>query len=176
MSYLSGPYETILEWCKLDEWFNLSPAYESGLLAGVSITVIGILAALLLRFILTGSKKEKGIHIAGEKGEMTITLNAVREFVKRTLQEVQDVNLENVKLRQCRNALVLSMQISVTPEAQLVQLRDNIQDRIVANAERYLGLPMPVKVNIAVKSLESGQGKHSRRKTEEESPASETEG
>lgn len=163
MSYLSNQYKTFLEGFRLDEWLNVSQAYESGLITGVAVTLVVILLILLVRRILSKSDKNKGVRVAGEKGEMFITLNAFREFVKRTLKEVSDVKLEHVKLRQYRNSLALKIYISATPEAQLVQLRDDIQERMITKAESHLGLPMALKVNIAVKSLEASQRKQGKK-------------
>ena len=163
MNYLTKPYNSFLEWLQLDKWLQKSEAFESGLITGIAVVLLFLLLYLLVKRRLHGPEKKKGVTISGENGDMFITLNAIREFIKRILSGFSDLRLEQVKLRQKSSSLHLIINLSATPDADLVPLRDAVQEQIVTEGANRLGLDMPLKVDISIRSLEASKRKGSKK-------------
>lgn len=169
MNALNNFYESLTEWLNLNVWLGVDKSFQLGFVAGVACILVLVLIWACIRLRLARRERCKGITITGERGDMFITLNAIREFVKRILSEFGETSLEGIKLRQRGNTLVLVVEVVVRPDVELVPLRDTMQNRIVEEAEKRLGIDRPFQVNVTVKSVEATEkqvgNKHRRQET-----------
>ncbi|MFO7821674.1 MAG: hypothetical protein R6V56_06460 [Lentisphaeria bacterium] len=165
MKILNNLYDQATEWCNLTAWFGVEPAFQSGFLAGIALLLAAILLCVIIRMRFSRRKRCKGITIAGDSGDMFITLSAIREFVKRILGEFDETSLEGIKLRQRRNTLTLIMDVAVLPDVELVPLRNAMQGRIVEEAQNQLGIDQPFQVHVTVKSVEASEKKVGAKRT-----------
>ena len=181
MQKLTEFYEGLTGWLNLSGWFGVSPEFENGFVSGAGLLLALILIWVLIRMRINRRERCREITITGERGDMVITANAVREFVKRILGEFAETSLEGIKLKQRGNTLVLVTEVIVLPDIELVPLRDAIQGRIVEEAQTRLGIDRPFRVNVVIKSVEASErkvGRQSRpssesrhKETEPEAPA-----
>mgnify|MGYP000314761086 CR=1 FL=1 len=163
MNYMIKPYNLFLEWLQIDKWLNTSQSFESGFVTGMTVVLVLLLLYVMVKRRFRGPEKNKGITVSGENGDLFITLNAIREFIKRIISGFSELHLEQVKLRQKSNSLHLVINLSATPDADLIPLRDAVQNQIVTEGSNRLGLDMPLKVDISIRSLEANKRRISKK-------------
>ena len=127
--------------------------------------LIVLLLWALVKVRLARHQRCKWISIEGERGDMFITINAIREFVKRILSDFEETSLEGIKLRQRGNSLIMNIEIAVLPDIDLVPLRDALQSRISEESLNRLGITQNLRVNIIVKSVAASEKKAGRGKS-----------
>ena len=147
----------------LAERIGVTADFNEGFVAGIALVLVLLLLYVWVRHRREHPGGSKGITVSGEQGDLFITLNAVEEFVTRILYEFDEAALEGLTLRQRHEELVLNIDISAVPEADLVPLRDALQGRIIRESQERIGLPGPIRVNVAVRSLEADREKIARR-------------
>jgi hypothetical protein len=59
--------------------------------------------------------------------------------------------------------LVLNVELAVVPDTDLVPLRDVLQQRIIRDASEKLGIQMPLRVNITVRSVQADERKIAKK-------------
>jgi len=122
-----------------------------GFLTGVSLGIIAVLLFYLLVLIIRRRRRSRGITITGEVGDLYITANAVREFVKRVMDEFGEVNLRHAILRQTGKGYFMRISIDVAPDTEVVPLVEQIRNRIIQQAAVKVGMDLPLKVNVVVR-------------------------
>ena len=147
----------------LNKYLGVESAFGYGVVAGVAGIVVLLLLVWLIRKLAGVSNKCKGITVEGDHGDLFVTVGAVREFVKRTLAEYDDASLHNIRLREIRNTLIMEVELDVHPDTDLVPLRDSIQNTILRDVSEKIGAKQSVRINLHVRSLESGGRKAAKR-------------
>ncbi|MCF7854123.1 MAG: hypothetical protein K9N51_04935 [Candidatus Pacebacteria bacterium] len=159
MSFLTVLQENLTGWFNLERWFGVTASFEDGFVTGIAVFLACMLLIWLVYRCFGRSVRCKGLSVAGENGDLFITLTAVEEFVRRIMYEFEEASLRNIGMRTHKQLLVLDVEVGVVPGTDLVPLRDVLQRRIIADASQKLGLDRPVRVNIRVRSMEANQDK-----------------
>lgn len=142
-------------WLGMGDW---EPLWR-GLVLGALVVVLIVVLAWLLRVMRRWRHRSHGIDVRGENGDLSITINAVREFVRRVLSEFHEVSLQGVSVNDKGRQITFNVELEVTPDADLMPLRDQIQQRILSGARERLGIESPMRVNLAVRSMEADSRK-----------------
>ncbi len=161
--------DKVAEWLGIAEWSD----YCQGFFFGMILVLVVSLLVRLLWPLVTGRRKFKGVVVAGSAGNLYITINAIRQFIHRILTEFEEVSLSSVTVRETRGQIVFSIDLEVVPDVDLVPLRDQIQGRVMEDAEKRLGLGLPIKVNLDIRSIQANARRLSRteRKRREQARA-----
>jgi len=160
---IAQAYRGITNWFDCSKCLGVSQDFNDGVVVGISVGVVVLLFYWLLRRLLRRRTMCEGITITGEHGDVFITVNAVYEFVRRILYEFAEASLQSVNLTQKKSGLSMQVGIAVVPNTDLVPLRDRLQGRIIADAEQRMGITLPLRVHLSIRSLEADEGKIARR-------------
>lgn len=138
---------------KLPEWLGLGDGFQDGFFAGTALFLVLFLVLLLVKLVLARKRSTSGISVAGGKGELFITTAAVKEFVGRLLIEFEAVHLRSLKLAAKGKKVALNLEIGVNTKTGLPPLRDAIQERVITAMQEKLGLNVPPRVNLKIRSF-----------------------
>ena len=163
MATLNDFYDTLTGWIDLPQRFGVGAEFEDGFLAGIALALVAAALLWLAARPLRRRRACREVTVKGDKGDLIITATAIREFITRIILEFENAALRSVRLRQSRGGIVMWVEIAAVPDADLVPLRDMLQERIIQDAAAKLGLGMPLRVNVQVKSMEADQQKISKR-------------
>jgi hypothetical protein len=119
-----------------------------------AVLTLLLLVALLLR-LKRGGRRVKGISVPGEHGDLTVSLNAIHEFVKGILEEFDEASLKNLRLCEHGDVLTLYVDIDVQPDTVLPPLRDKIQGRILEDVRKTIGTEQPISIDLSVESMDA---------------------
>lgn len=150
--------DRVAEWIGIAEWED----YGQGFFFGFAVLLLLLVLIWLFKPLFSRKRKFKGVMVAGSVGNLYITINAIRQFIHRILTEFEEAALSSVSVREIRGQIVFSVELEVVPDVDLVPLRDRIQQRIVDDAENRLGIGMPIKVNLDIRSIEANAKRPSR--------------
>ncbi len=126
-----------------------------GFFLGLALGLLIVLILWLVIILIRRKSRSKGVTIPGENGNLIVTANAIRQFVTRILTDFPNASMRSVDLLEKRQGLVLAISINAAPEADLVELRDQISSRVMEEAGRRIGMTDTLKkVDVAVHSYE----------------------
>ncbi len=163
MNYCTELYNRLDMARVLDGWLNVEPPFSDGLVAGMALAIAAFLILWLVARRLRGRKVCRNIVVPGDKGNLVISINALREFITRILYDFDEASLSNVSLKQHRDRILLDIDVAVVPQTNLIPLRDVLQARIMQDAQDKLGIQTIMKVDITIKSMEANERKIAKK-------------
>lgn len=142
-------------------------AFKEGLTRGVFLVLYVLLAVVILAVLMwafrRGRRKCREIVVLGEKGDLTVTVHAVRQFLTRVLCEFREVSLRSVVIRERRSGLTLTLEVEAVANAVPISLREQIQDRVIQEVGSKLGITDRLrKVNVRIPDWDASQEKISK--------------
>ncbi len=138
----------------------LTPDSAAGFTLGFFVGAVFILLVVILLVLHRHTKVQRDcVTVDSENGTLYITSNAVREFVERILGQYQAASLHGITLRQRSERLILRIDMDVLPDTQVVPMVDDIRAAIIGQASEKLGITMPIRVDVSLRSLSAKEGK-----------------
>lgn len=139
------------------------PGFPAGFAAGATLVFLLVLLVLVRR--QRRRCRCRGVRIEGEGGELFVSLTAVREFVRRLVQDIDGASFHSLDLRRRQTGYVFDVSLDVVPESDLPALQERLNESLRSAAGRKLGIEGRVAaVNVAIHRLAPGGGKRRSRK------------
>lgn len=161
----------MITWAEITGWFSSfmeivhTRGVKEGFIAGLAIGFVlpmGIL--VLLKMNQFRRRRCREIVIQGRDGELHISVNAVREFVRRILAEFSEADLKSVSLRRRGARKIINVALNAVPGTDLVNLQATVATRVKTEAAKKLGLDEKLgKVNVWVYEYTADEKKIAKR-------------
>ena len=91
-----------------------------------------------------------------EKGVFVISSNAMKKFAERIVVETNELKFVGLKLMETRLGLVMKINFSAKPDAELLNLRKALRERIFKEMEEKLGITDQIaQINFEVADFEN---------------------
>jgi len=150
---------------KLGEWLGIThlEEYNQGFFWGMMFILVLFILMGFMKWQAKRRRKFKGVTVPGTSGNLYITKNAVQQFVHRIMNEFDEASLVSMSVQEVKKQIVFKIDLKTVPGADLVPLRDQLQKRILEDAENRLGISMPIKVHIYTESVEARPKKGKRK-------------
>ena len=138
--------------------------WEEGFITGLAVGLVPFFLLLLIMSVCRRRRRCRGVSIAGENGDLYVTINAIREFVTRILCEFSETSLRSVDLKEKRGMLILTIGADAIPGTDLVGLRERVSSRVLQEATAKLGTERVLKrVNVTIHSYTADHAKIARK-------------
>lgn len=139
---------------------------DRGFLSGFSVGVLLLLLIHLLVILRRNRNRCRGVRIDGEGGTLFVSVVAVREFVRRLVQEFPGVSFHSLVLDRRKQGYGFEVSLDVAPDTDMLALQGRLNERLRSETGRRLGLEGRVAVvNVTIHRLLS-DGKKWRRHQE----------
>lgn len=142
------------KWGEFSNWLSEQgdAVLGEGFVAGFATALILVLLVLLVRW-KRRRKRQRGITLSSDTGDVFIATSAIREFVARILGEFGDAALEKLSVREQRTEIVLNVKVSTLPDTRIPDFTRRVKERIITEAGDRLGIEEPIRVNIDVPGM-----------------------
>lgn len=141
--------ENILDY--LTEIYNL-PFYSR-----ISLFLIGILLILIsisfIQSILGRFQKEKTIAFTTSQGQVTISLSAVEDLIKRLTANIFDIKELRPDVIATKKGLEVYLRIVLRSEANIPDLTMRLQELVRTKIQEILGIEESISVKIHVAKI-----------------------
>lgn len=126
-------------------WFNLSEVTDQysfwlGMVVMAIIVITIIAIGALIRFVRLVRRPTKGISIKSSKGEMQVSLAAIKDFVHSSLKDISYIKLSKVSLSGSKHSQKLKLTITAPRGMNLPSLNDEIREKIDNGLIHELGI------------------------------------
>jgi len=135
-----------------------SPSSLNNLLSVSVFSLLGLLIILVaLRFIQTlffRVRREKAIKFEAEEGQISITLSALEDMIKKCLEKEEE-NISHIKPKIIitKKCIGVNIKLVLKTETNINEFAKDIQQKIKSKIEAILGAEKDLKVNIEVRKI-----------------------
>lgn len=131
-----------------------------------------IFASIFIAQITLGKiRREKTIAFNNPDGQVTVSLSAIEEFIRRLsaiLPEVKDLRSDVIAGKKC---IDIDSRVSLWSDANIPQTTENIQATIKSRLQEMLGIEETIVVRVHVGKIIPRDKKRARRKEDDMEPA-----
>lgn len=122
------------------------------------ITGFSGLALILFSFaasqVITGKiQREKTIAFANPNGQVTITLSAVEDLIKRLANQLTEIKDTKADVKATKKGIDIRMRIVLRSETNIPEFTAKLQDLIAAKIQEVFGIDEPINVKIHVAKI-----------------------
>lgn len=149
------------------EYINASMNLKIGIgIVGATLILISVAA---YQFTVARIQRQKNIAFNNPDGQVTISLSAIEEFIRRvgsSLPEVKDLKSDCIATKK---GIDISTKIIFWSDANIPEATQKIQGLIRTRVQEMLGIDEPIIVRVHVtKILSREEAKQSKEKKEKE--------
>lgn len=135
--------------------------------AGLS-GIIFILLSFAAAQIITGKiQREKTIAFSNPNGQVTVTLSAVEDLIKRLANQLPELKDTKAIVRATKKGIDINLRVILRSETSIPDFTARLQDMISSKVQEVFGIDEPIVVKIHVAKIISSEDK-SKKKTEKE--------
>ena len=144
--------------CCLSKWFCGAGDGNCGLILYGAL--IGFAICLVIWLIVSIYSRNKNVckDITiedSDKGTFVISSNAMKTFAERIVSENTALKFIGLRLVETRLGLVMKINLSALPDAELLTLRKELRDRIFKEMEEKLGITDQIaQINFEISDFE----------------------
>jgi len=115
----------------------LGEGFRTGLALGL-VLPLGI--AVLVWLVLHRRRTCRSICLEGEGGNLTVSAQAIRDFLQRIVAEFREVELLGVALLRRKRITDIRLRVNAVPLASIRRLKDGLKERVRSELADKLGV------------------------------------
>ena len=129
-----------------------------------------ILAGLLLaHFNLGGMQMEKTIAFENPEGQVTVSLSAIEDFIKKSVRHLPEVKELRSNVTASKKGINIICRATIFADSNIPQTTERIQSIVKSRVQEMLGVAETINIKIHVTKISStGKGEVIRPKENEE--------
>ena len=149
----------------------LSNAYDDSyqrFIAGLSGLVLILLSFGAAQTITGKMQREKTIAFSNPNGQVTITLSAVEDLVKRLANQMNEIRETKADVRAHKKGIDIGMRVVLAQETNIPDFTLRLQELIASKIQDVFGIDETITVRIHVAKIVSREDKGPRKRPESE--------
>lgn len=116
-------------------------AVGEGFIVGLGLGLVLPLALLFLVWLVMHRRRTcRSMCLESEGGNLTVSAQAIRDFLQRIVAEFRDVELLGVSLQRRKRTTDIRLRINAVPLASVRQMKDGLKERVRSEIADKLGL------------------------------------
>ncbi len=134
-----------------------------------------VLASIFTAQISLGKvKREKTICFSNPNGEVTVSLSAIEDFIKRLSMSIVEIKDLRTSVRAGKKGIEIDNRVSLWADANIPDTTSNVQDVIKNRIQDILGIEDPIIVRVHVGKIVQKERKKLKKQEKElvEEPSS----
>jgi len=131
----------VTQWIESFRIICAERAVYEGFLVGLGLGGVLPLALVVLFCLVMHRRRScRSMCLENEGGNLTISAQAIRDFLQRIVAEFRDVELLGVSLRRRKRLTDIRLRVNAVPLASMRQMKDGLKERVRAEIADKLGL------------------------------------
>lgn len=133
-----------------------------GLLIFIAIMIVQITAGII--------KKEKTIAFENPDGQVTISLTAIEDFIKRAMKQLPEVKESRPNVRASKKGITIVNRVVLFSDVNIPETTEKIQNIVKSRVQDMLGVEEPVEIQINVVKISHKEEKAKDVKKDDKIP------
>lgn len=116
--------------------------------------IVSILVSLgLLSFIWSGMEKEKNIAFQTDYGQVSVSLFAIEDFIRRLYREKAEIKEIRPLVTVSKRGININLRVVIWSDTNVPRLSEDVQRTIRAKVQEMLGIEEPLNVRVHVSKI-----------------------
>jgi uncharacterized alkaline shock family protein YloU len=136
--------------------------------------ITGLTGALLILFGMAAAQafsskiqREKTIAFTNPNGQVTITLSAVEDLIKRLTNQLTDLKEAKANVRATKRGIDIRMRVVLRSETNIPDFTARLQDMIASKIQDVFGIDEKISVKIHVAKIATSDEKPKKKQDPE---------
>lgn len=139
------PQETIID--------TLNTIYittNARIAVGITGVLLIFISILVMQIALGKLQREKTIAFENPDGQVTISLSAIEDFIKRALKQLPEVKELRPSVRAGKKGIVIVNKVTLFSDINIPETTEKIQNLVKARVQDMLGVEEPINIKVHV--------------------------
>lgn len=133
-----------------------------GLLIFISLMVVQVTVGII--------NKEKTIAFENPDGQVTISLTAIEDFIKRSMKQLPEVKESRPSVRASKKGIMIINKVVLFSDTNIPETTEKIQGIVKSRVQDMLGVDEPVEIMVNVTKIAHKEEKPRDGKKEDKIP------
>lgn len=133
-----------------------------GLLIFISIMVVQIAVGVI--------QKEKTIAFENPDGQVTISLSAIEDFIKRAMKQLPEVKESRPNVKAGKKGITIVNKVVLFSDINIPETTEKIQNIVKSRVQDMLGVEEPVQIQVNVIKIVHKEDRSKDNKREDKTP------
>ena len=133
------------------------------LITGVSGFILILLSFSAAQVITGKIQREKTIAFSNPNGQVTITLSAVEDLIKRLSQQLTELKDAKADVKATKKGIDIRMRVVLRSETNIPDFTARLQDLISSKIQDVFGIDEPINVRIHVAKIVVSEEKSKKK-------------
>jgi uncharacterized alkaline shock family protein YloU len=149
----------------------LQNSFSTRLVIGFSGLLLILISIFLAQQILGRFQREKTIAFATASGEVTVSLNAVEDLIKRLAGVIPEIRELRPDVIAKKGTIMVDLRVILRSEANIPELTARLQDITRLKIQEVLGLEEQIIIKIHIAKIVAQEDKEKKKKEAEKQEA-----
>ena len=109
---------------------------------------------LFYQFLSVNVRRDKIIAFDNPDGRVTVSLNAMEELLKKSLEKIPEVKDVRAAMAASRKGLDIKVRISLADEVNIPEITSIVQQRTKRKVQDMIGLEEPLNISVYVGKIQ----------------------
>ena len=146
---------------------------QSRFVTGAAGVLFVLLSLGTVQGITGRIQREKTIAFSNPNGQVTITLSAVEDLVKRLSFQLREIKDARAAVKANKKGIDIRMRVVLRAETSVPDFTAKLQDLIASKIQEVFGIDEPITVRIHVAKIVSGEEKPKKKEERRKEPPEE---
>jgi len=137
---------------------------------GVTGLLLIFISILVAQLVMGKIQREKTIAFENPDGQVTISLTAVEDFIKRAVKHLQEVKEMRPSVRAGKKGIVVVNRVTLFSDVNIPEVTEKIQNIVKTRVQDMLGIDEPINIRVHVVKIVHKEEPSLRPKEEKAAP------
>jgi len=159
------PQETMMEAIGL-----LYATTNTRLILGVTGILLIFISLMVVQVAMGRMQREKTIAFENPDGQVTISLSAIEDFIKRALKQLPEVKELRPNVRAGKKGILITSRVVLFSDVNIPETTEKIQNIVKSRVQDILGVEEPINIKVHVIKIVHKEEPHRDIKKEDKQP------
>ncbi len=117
---------------------------------GITGALLIFISILVMQIALGKLSREKTIAFENPDGQVTISLSAIEDFIKRTLKQLPEVKELRPYVKATKKGITITNRVTLFSDISIPETTEKIQNLVKARVQDMLGVEEPINIKVHV--------------------------
>ena len=139
------PQETII-----DSIAALYAATNIRLILGITGLLLIFISIMVVQLTMGKIQREKTIAFENPDGQVTISLSAIEDFIKRALKQLPEVKELKPSVKASKKGILIINRVTLFSDVNIPEMTEKIQNIVKTRVQEMLGVEEPINIRVHV--------------------------
>lgn len=140
------------------------------MILGITGVLLVLISIMVLQITMGKLQREKTIAFENPDGQVTISLSAIEDFIKRAIRQLPEVKELKPNVRAGKKGIAIVNRVTLFSDVNIPETTEKIQNIVKSRVQDMLGVDEPINIRVHVVKIVHKEEAVKTDKKEEKSP------